>query len=176
YCTGGAPAKTFYHREFMICGKHRRWLGDRSFEPQQTAGRAAIAADRRLRRIAAAGLVSVTAYDRIADLLRGHLTGTMEVQPASPPEASPSLVQFPSQVQLLALVTNYLRLRCPDAKPLPEWHRRPEQANLRQYLRPRLNAMRLKPQPDDDINWLLEGLVDVVIAMLGDRTDYAAGF
>jgi hypothetical protein len=47
HCSAGEPATTFYHREFMICPKHHRWLGAYAYEPQQPAGPTVMGADRR---------------------------------------------------------------------------------------------------------------------------------
>lgn len=176
HCSAGEPAFTFYHRKFMVCRKHGRWLGAHANDAQQTAGPETIDADRRLRRIAAAGLVSILAYDRLAVLLNAHLTGTTKPPSAASSVPSDSLVQFPSQVNLLELVTDSVQTRYPVDEPLPAWHSRPEQERLRRHMRPGLIALNLAQGRDGDVNRLLEGMVEVAIDMLSERTDYAAGF
>lgn len=89
---------------------------------------------------------------------------------------SDSLVQFPSQVNLLELVTDSVQTRYPVDEPLPAWHSRPEQERLRRHMRPGLIALNLAQGRDGDVNRLLEGMVEVAIDMLSERTDYAAGF
>lgn len=175
-CAAGERALTFDHRHFMVCRRHRRWLGLRDHEDQQAAGPEVLEADRRLRQLARTGSVPVNAYDRVGDLLRTHLTGTAKWVAPTSSGLSQLLVQFPRQVRLLELLTRYLQIRCPDDMPLHDWHRRPEEARFRRYIRPRLIALNLTQDGEGDVNPLLEGLVEVALSTLSDRTDYAVGF
>lgn len=175
HCAAGDRAITFDHRDFMVCRRHSRWLDPHHADDQQDVGAAALKADRRLRQLAAAGLVPVNVYDRVGDLLRAHLMGIAK-QPPGPTASRHSLLQFPCHVRLVELLANYLRIRCPQDMPLRDWHRRPEEARFRGHMRPQLVGLNLGQQGERDINPLLEGLLDVAMTALSDRTDYAVGF
>lgn len=176
HCVAGGRAITFDHRDFMVCPRHRRWLDVHALQDQQDAGLADLTADRRLRKLAAAGLVRVNVYDRIGDHLRAHLTGTVKRRPRDATGSNQSMLQFPRQVDLVELLAGYLRARSPDERPLGDWHRRPEEARFRRYMRPRLIALNVAQDRDRDVNPLLEGLLDVAMVALSDRVDIAVGF
>lgn len=175
-CDAGERARTFDHRRFMICRRHRRWLDPHSVEGQQDVGPDELEVDRRLRQLAAAGLVSVNVYDRVGDHLRAHLTGSAKRPPTTLTRPNQSLLQFSRQLRLVELLAGYLQARSPEDMQLRDWHRRPEEACFRGYMRPRLTALNLTPDRERDVNPLLEGLLDIAMLALSDRADYAVGF
>lgn len=139
-CVGGEHVYTYDHRRFMICLKHNRWIGQRTTDQRQVLDHELRTVERRFRRVAATGLISVkthdafvTAVDRHPQALGEHPTLDRMRQP------HPHIGRYPAQVRILETITNYLAEHWPLETEIRDWHRRPEQARIYGYLRHELS-------------------------------------
>jgi hypothetical protein len=152
----------------MICLKHKRWIGHRASEQKQITDYELRTVERRYRRIASSGLITIpvhddtaAALDRNADSLRDGLWLGYRAH------AYPEIDRYPALVRVLATINDYLAEHWPFGHEIRSVHHRPEQARLYATLRSSLAWL----GPPARTWKLVDELVPVVLDAIHARTD-----